>query len=589
MFVSAPKSLLAVLLLIGLGCAPTRPIPDQARDTLQGLDPNILLLTPPSLSEEERARELFLRALYQEAMGNWEAAQEGYEKALALAPEEPGILHALAQLLARRGQLRQAIGYAEQAVRLDSIRSGESSARWYRGTLAELYAQAGLSERAVREYEHLLGRFRRDEELWLELAELYRRLNRPEKALAVLDTLLRLRGPEPGLLETKFLLLEQLGRQEEALALLRSWWQEEPHNGELRRQLLHRYLRAGRAEEALRLLEEAGEQDPEVELDRAELLEAMGQPDSARKILEALLNSPRLDTANRLRLGALLYERARSGEGDVQGILGALETLWKNDPESAELAFWLGDLKARLGQSEEALDLLRRAIKLDVRNPEAWLRAVQVALQARNPDLAIELGEEALELFPGQSAILLLLGSAYLERGRPQQAISRLEAALELETDSTALRALLLGTLADAYAQTGPAQRADSLYQAALVLDPENPVLLNNYAYHLAETGRDLEGALQMALRAVEKEPDNPSFLDTLGWIYFQMGRYTEAIAWLERAVATGQASAVVLEHLGDAYARVGRMHEARNLWQQALERDPDNARLRQKLGNRGG
>ncbi|MCS7081750.1 MAG: tetratricopeptide repeat protein [Bacteroidetes bacterium] len=575
--------LFVALLLLG-GCAANRPLPPATPPQLE-----VLELGRPALTDQERALELFTRALARELMDDLEAAEEGYARALLLNPEEPGILHALAQVLGRRGRLREAIGYAEQAVRLDSMRSAQQNARWYRQTLAELYIQAGLLDRAIAEYERLAARFRRDKHLWSALAELYLQANQVERALAALDTLLTRSGPEPELFRWKLELLQLVDDTEGALKTLEAWWRSDPEHPQIRRQLLEHYWNLGRWEEARRVLQQADPQDVEAQLDWVELLDRLGRTDSVRLMLEALVRSPGLGASSRLRLGELLHRRALSQEGTLGEAERLLEVLFEQDPEQPELSFWLGDLRARLGRPAEALKLLEKAATRNPQDPQMWFRAVQVALEARDADAAIRLGQEAVELYPGQPALLLLLGSAYLEQQRPQEAISHLRKGLEVVEQgvSPELRAPLLGALADAYAQLGSTEEADSLYEAALGLDPENPVLLNNYAYHLAEGKRRLDRALSMALRAVDADPQNASFLDTLGWIYFQMGRYEEAVRWLERAVATGQASPVVLEHLGDAYTQVGRLDEARVLWRRALERNPENVRLRQKLGGR--
>jgi len=67
---------------------------------------------------------------------------------------------------------------------------------------------------------------------------------------------------------------------------------------------------------------------------------------------------------------------------------------------------------------------------------------------------------------------------------------------------------------------------SDSLYEEALRINPEFSLALNNYAYSLSERGLQLERALGMARKALEVAPDNPSYLDTIGWIYFRLGRY---------------------------------------------------------------
>jgi tetratricopeptide (TPR) repeat protein len=108
--------------------------------------------------------------------------------------------------------------------------------------------------------------------------------------------------------------------------------------------------------------------------------------------------------------------------------------------------------------------------------------------------------------------------------------------------------------------------------------------VLNNYAYSLAERGTQLERALLFARKAVETQPDNPSYLDTIGWIYYRLGQFAEAERYVKQAISKGEVSAVVYEHLGDIYFRMNQKDLAMEHWQMALKLDEANAVLRDKI-----
>ena len=62
-----------------------------------------------------------------------------------------------------------------------------------------------------------------------------------------------------------------------------------------------------------------------------------------------------------------------------------------------------------------------------------------------------------------------------------------------------------------------------------LTLSPDDPLLLNNYAYFLAEGGSDLKKALRMAEKVMELDGDNPTYIDTYAWVLYKLGKYREA------------------------------------------------------------
>lgn len=113
--------------------------------------------------------------------------------------------------------------------------------------------------------------------------------------------------------------------------------------------------------------------------------------------------------------------------------------------------------------------------------------------------------------------------------------------------------------------------------------DPD-PTLYNNLSYVLAKNGRDLDRALDMVQKALLAEPENSSFLDTIGWVYFKKGKYEEALKYIEKSLAVDPTSAEVLEHLGDVYEKLNQTDKAKEFWQKALDQDESNTEVQKKL-----
>lgn len=112
---------------------------------------------------------------------------------------------------------------------------------------------------------------------------------------------------------------------------------------------------------------------------------------------------------------------------------------------------------------------------------------------------------------------------------------------------------------------------AEAGFRKVLSLDPDNALVLNNYGFMLADRGVQLEQALSMIRKAVKLEPTNYAYLDSLGWAYYRLGKYPQAQANLERAVARDGMDPTVHEHLGDLYEKTGRLKEAEAQWELSL------------------
>ena len=100
--------------------------------------------------------------------------------------------------------------------------------------------------------------------------------------------------------------------------------------------------------------------------------------------------------------------------------------------------------------------------------------------------------------------------------------------------------------------------------------------MLNYLGYSWVDMGMNLDQAKGMLNRAVELRPNDGFVVDSLGWVYFRLGEYQNAVEQLERAVELEPGDPVINEHLGDAYWRVGREREARFQWRRALSLEPE-------------
>ena len=118
--------------------------------------------------------------------------------------------------------------------------------------------------------------------------------------------------------------------------------------------------------------------------------------------------------------------------------------------------------------------------------------------------------------------------------------------------------------------------RAEADFLQALEFEPDQPLVLNYLGYSWVEQGRNLERALEMIKTAVAKRPHDGYITDSLGWVYYRLGRYDEAVPELERAVELRPEDPVINDHLGDAYWKVGRRLEATFQWNRALGLDPE-------------
>lgn len=168
--------------------------------------------------------------------------------------------------------------------------------------------------------------------------------------------------------------------------------------------------------------------------------------------------------------------------------------------------------------------------------------------------------------FSNQLFIAILFGEA--KRGK--DAVSWANQALAKAADEERRQIALL-TLATGQQVSGDFAAAEATLRGILKQTPRNPIALNNLGYFLLERNERLDEALKLIEQALEIDPRNASYLDSLGWAYFKLGKLELAEENLKKALKIDSTSATVLEHLGDVYAKQGKTDLARQMWQRAL------------------
>lgn len=141
---------------------------------------------------------------------------------------------------------------------------------------------------------------------------------------------------------------------------------------------------------------------------------------------------------------------------------------------------------------------------------------------------------------------------------------------------------------ADALYKVGRKEEAYVMYDSALVYNSENIMCLNNYAYFLSLDGVRLDKAKQMSAKTIEKEPEEPTYLDTYAWILFLQSNYIEARKYIDKALKftedlSDPENVSLVDHAGDIYYHLGFTVEAVRYWKQAAKMDPTSELIRKK------
>jgi Flp pilus assembly protein TadD len=188
--------------------------------------------------------------------------------------------------------------------------------------------------------------------------------------------------------------------------------------------------------------------------------------------------------------------------------------------------------------------------------------------------MALKLSDEAVAAAPTDQTALVNQADIYRANERYDDSVRVLDGLIARQGADPDWRLLYMRGVSLQAAGRWPDAERD--LKTALAQSPNEPELLNFLGYSWIDRGEHLDEALDMVKRAVAANPRSGAVVDSLGWAYYRLGDYKNAVAQLEAAVELDAADPEINNHLGDAYWQVGRKVEARYQWSRVLTLQPD-------------
>jgi len=311
-------------------------------------------------------------------------------------------------------------------------------------------------------------------------------------------------------------------------------------------------------------------EDPALALRLSDRYAQLGQADQAESVLRELQERAPRNSAAVSRLAELYLRSGRIPEASRQ-----LEALRKIDPANPVTYYFLGVVALEEKQFERARNHFERAILINPGLEPAHTDLAVALLSLLRPEEAVNVLDRARKEVPPSFRIEYLSGVARSQLKRFDQALEAYSAAEKLgSTNQPPLTDhrfyFQVGALLE---QKGDETKSIEYLEKALELKPDYDDALNHLGYMWAEKGKNLPKARAMIEQALKAEPENPAYMDSMGWVLFKLGKHSEALDWLLKArQRMTEPDATVLDHVGDAAAACARWDLAREAWAASLK-----------------
>jgi tetratricopeptide (TPR) repeat protein len=513
---------------------------------------------------------------------------------------------------ARRENLAKGIQHLEKAIGPATGRAvGNVNVR---AMLARLYVANGQYDEGIA----LLGELVKEEPGWQDgavlLAEAYRAAGRSDEAIKWLEDA----APgNPELYATLADYYSRAQRWQDASAAYEKSLASSPRNGfEIRLQYASMLLGARRSDdESIRRARDVLREAVAIRASERALYllsqaeRRAGDVDAAERTARRLISQ---NSANPRGYAALaeVFEERRRFQQIADEIAPAVATFRGGNDAAAALSMLLphlGFAYQQIGQAEKAVAAFEEALTLAPGDAALTFYLIQAQIGAKRYAAAAALAQAARTKQPDDLGLARLEAEALRQLGKADQGIALLEDLLKRRADDSSAHIALAQVYADANrgaqavkvlqeAQARfPAETAvtfelgavlekqrkfsdaEAVFRQVIARDPAHAPALNYLGYMLADRGERLSESVDLIKRALEVEPDNGSYLDSLGWAYYKEGKLDLAEENLKRAADQLLANSVVQDHYGDVLFRLGRFDDAIAAWSRALTGDGEN------------
>ncbi|KAF0153615.1 MAG: tetratricopeptide domain-containing protein [Ignavibacteria bacterium] len=588
--------LILISLLTFFACTSVEKVNKETTKVERALDP------------KKAAKAAFIEGSVLELKGQTTEAIKLYTEAYSL-DAQPGIAYALSKNYLKINKLGSALGYSKLAVEADHNNVE------YLSLLALIYNASNNPDSSEVVYRAVLAIDTANVSAYFNLAQIYES-KRPSESLAMYKKIVELVGPEWTVLVRIVDLNERLGNIEGTISTVEELLNLNPADLSLQKVLIDAYIKTKKYDKAIKMIDEALVSFPNdlnlVEF-RGMTLVQKGEMKNASIEYLKLVKEKTIPFENKIRVGLSFLADAEKDSVSLFLAKNIFEEI-NQDTSDWQVKSYLGEIEIRNDNVKDAIKYFEDAANLAEWNPDVWVRMGGLLFDSRKYDETIKFMEQAVQKFPNNFPINLIYGLALSQKNKHEMARDILKRALNLNpNDVTVLGALgytlnqlkqdeealvvlnralkndpnnlqVLSIAALIHESNKNYVVSDSLYARAMKLDSTNALILNNLAYSWAEREIKLDEALNMAQKAVEAEPKNSSYLDTIGWIYFKLGNYKKAKENIEAAVEIEKDNATLIDHLGDVYFKLGDKKKALTNWKKAFEKDSTKTEIKLKI-----
>ena len=535
-----------------------------------------------SHAKDSRYDYMLTEALRQKYEGNIENATKIFEKCIETDKSRSVPYYELAQIYSAMGLENKCLEYASKAAHL------EPGNYWYQLACGSLFTQYQQKDSALVYFKRALNADRNAVEVNSILAGLYAEKGEAEKA----DSLFRLLDREGAMTDDMFLMmisgLINKGDLKEAAKRTEKLIDEQPSEIKYKALLADIYYEDGLKGKSDSIYNEIITKDPEnIENQLIYLLNLVYKKEYAgiTGFLDNVFKSDLVERGKKIALAERLLSDTSYVKENPVSLEESLVILEQTYPDDEEVLSLRPGMYETAGRAEDAIGRYEELLKKV--KPGYYFTERLILLYAEKKEY-----KKLFSIAASYSAAnnMSILGKVYyaiaaMELKKYSIAGTELKKAMILAGNNDQLKVQVLSMMGDLKYRMNEADSAYYYYEEALKISPGEVLVLNNYAYFLAEENHELKKALKMIEEVMKTESTNDTYVDTYAWVLYKLGKYRDAYKQMQKIFSKEtERDPEVLEHMGYIIKATGKCQEAVKYWKEALEKDSTKTYLGEEI-----
>lgn len=481
---------------------------------------------PPIVETTQQQLEtesVMIEAKMEQMTGDVEDAIAKYRSILDRVPDYAPAHYEMAQIMGAQNRLDSAVYHCQRAV------GAADTNKWYHLLMAELYAKKLDAKSCIAEWESIVRLYPDVLEYYYELSNAYLMIPNIPKSIETLNRVEKKIGVTEPISLQKQKLWEAMKRPDKALKEVEALADAMPADTKYNAMIAQLWMTQGNLDEAKKYFDKVLAVDPDdsyTNLSLAQYYKEKRDEDNSYQCLKKGLENSDLTTQSKLMIIGNFYDTKNLSPRTAQLFESVLQTA----DDTVAYALFYGNILMRQEKYAEAARQFKIHLARDSSQYSTWeaLLICESDLEGKEEEL-LDHARRASALFPLHVLPYYLQGYYAVQKDDYIEALNYFQQCEKVGFTNGYLEAECYALMSVSFHEVGDDDAAFVYMDKYLVMHPDDPEMLNNYAYYLAEAGRDLEKAEAMAKKAVAKNPRSAVYLDTYAWVLYKMGRREEA------------------------------------------------------------